>query len=49
MKLLSDLLLTMSKIRFSWLLKASVFQLLFVTMANFVLSEFFYIILGVTG
>ncbi|MCY7234534.1 glycerophosphodiester phosphodiesterase [Streptococcus dysgalactiae] len=49
MKLLSDLLLTMSKIRFSWLLKASVFQLLFVTMANFALSEFFYIILGVTG
>ncbi|MDV5977309.1 UNVERIFIED_CONTAM: glycerophosphodiester phosphodiesterase [Streptococcus canis] len=49
MKLLSDLLSTMTKIRLSWLIKASIFQLLFVTVANFVLSEFFYFILSVTG
>ncbi|MGT2934924.1 glycerophosphoryl diester phosphodiesterase membrane domain-containing protein [Streptococcus castoreus] len=49
MTVLSDLFSIMTKIRLSWLIKASVFQLLFVTIANFVLSECFYSILSVTG
>ncbi|MGT2932537.1 glycerophosphoryl diester phosphodiesterase membrane domain-containing protein [Streptococcus catagoni] len=49
MKFLSDLLSLMKKIRFEWLLKASIFQLLFVTITNLVLSELFYLILDITG
>lgn len=49
MTFLSDLISLMTKIRLSWVIKAGIFQLLFVTIANIVLSEFFYFILDVTG
>lgn len=49
MTFLSDLISVMTKIRLSWVIKAGIFQLLFVTIANIVLSEFFYFILDVTG
>lgn len=41
MTFLSDLISVMTKIRLSWVIKAGIFQLLFVTIANIVLSEFF--------
>ncbi|EHI69655.1 glycerophosphoryl diester phosphodiesterase membrane domain-containing protein [Streptococcus ictaluri] len=49
MSFLSELLSIMKKIKMEWLIKASVFQLLFVTIANLALSELFYLILDVSG
>lgn len=48
MKILSDTLRLLKRVRFEWSLKASIFQLLLIIISNLILSGFFFIILGIT-